>query len=162
VSFVCGTIRLFLTARTHEVEHIIITELGEHSVLMEPQSWAEIFDLPAFIRPDAQFLCDHAECESWSAGRESLRMECSYRHMRKKYFVLMAGDQLAGGQRNVDSDNRKPSQPSFEVSDTFHKARDVLSQDVPRLLETQFLSHMGDTSQFYFAVIVIAWPKIIG
>jgi hypothetical protein len=55
VSFVCGTIRLFLTARTHEVEHIIITELGEHSVLMEPQSWAEIFDLPAFIRPDAQF-----------------------------------------------------------------------------------------------------------
>jgi deoxyribodipyrimidine photolyase-like uncharacterized protein len=91
VSFVCGTIRLFLTARTHEVEHIIITELGEHSVLMEPQSWAEIFDLPAFIRPDAQFLCDHAECESWSAGRESLRMECSYRHMRKKYFVLMAG-----------------------------------------------------------------------
>jgi deoxyribodipyrimidine photolyase-like uncharacterized protein len=81
----------FLTARTHEVEHIIITELGEHSVLMEPQSWAEIFDLPTLIRPDAQFLCDHAECESWSAGRESLRMECSYRHMRKKYFVLMAG-----------------------------------------------------------------------
>jgi deoxyribodipyrimidine photolyase-like uncharacterized protein len=38
---------------------------------------------------------DHAGCESWSAGRESLRMECSYRHMRKKYFVLMA--HLVGG-----------------------------------------------------------------
>jgi deoxyribodipyrimidine photolyase-like uncharacterized protein len=41
-------------------------------------------------------------------------MEYFYRHMRKKYFVLMAGGQLAGGQRNVDSDNRKPPQPSFK------------------------------------------------
>jgi deoxyribodipyrimidine photolyase-like uncharacterized protein len=34
-------------------------------------------------------------------------MEYFYRYMCKKYFVLMAGGQLAGSQGNVDSDNRK-------------------------------------------------------
>ena len=137
---------------TYKLDHIITTEPGEYRVLMEQQSWAETFDLPVFIRPDTRFLCDHAEFERWSAGRKSLRMEYFYRDMRKKFAVLMKGDQPVGGQWNFDSDNRKSPQPSFDVPDTYHSAPDAVTRDVLHLVETQFADHMGDTSQFHFAV----------
>jgi len=137
---------------THKLDHIITTEPGEYRVLMEQQSWAETFDLPVFIRPDTRFLCNHAEFERWSAGRKSLRMEYFYRDMRKKFAVLMEGDQPVGGQWNFDSENRKSPQPSFDVPDTYHSAPDAVTRDVLHLVETQFADHMGDTSQFHFAV----------
>jgi deoxyribodipyrimidine photolyase-related protein len=137
---------------TDKLDHIIITEPGEYRVLMEQQSWAEIFDLPVFIRPDNRFLCDHAEFERWSANRKSLRMEYFYRDMRKKYAVLMEGDQPVGGQWNFDSDNRKPPQPSFDVPDTYHSVPDAITQDVLHLVETQFTDHIGETDKFHFAV----------
>ena len=101
------------TLVAHNVNQIIVTEPGEHRVLCELQSWSDNFNLPVDIRADTRFLCDHAEFETWSAERKSLRMEYFYRDMRKKYSILMDGDQPVGGQWNFDSDNRKPPQPSF-------------------------------------------------
>ena len=136
----------------HTVEHIIVTEPGEYRVETELASWAETFGLPVFIRPDTRFLCDHAEFESWSAARKSLRMEYFYRDMRKKYSILMEGDQPLGGQWNFDSDNRKPPQLSYEVPDTYHNPPDAITEDVLQLVETQFPDHMGTVNGFHFAV----------
>ena len=136
-------------------DHIIVTEPGEYRVLTELECWKEIFELPVFIRPDTRFLCDHAEFESWSYGRKSLRMEYFYREMRKKYSVLMEDDQPVGGQWNFDSDNRKSPQPTLEVPDTYYNAPDAVTQKVLDLVEAQFPNHMGDTSQFHFAVTAV-------
>jgi deoxyribodipyrimidine photolyase-related protein len=79
-------------------------------------------------------------------------MEYFYRDMRKKYSVLMEGDQPVGGQWNFDSDNRKPPQPTFDVPDTYHSTPDAITQEVLCLVEAQFPDHIGDTSPFNFAV----------
>ena len=140
------------TLVAHNVNQIIVTEPGEHRVLCELQSWSDTFNLPVDIRADTRFLCDHAEFETWSAERKSLRMEYFYRDMRKKYSILMDGDQPVGGQWNFDSDNRKPPQPSFEVPDTYQNPPNEITKNVLSLVETQFPSHMGDTTEFHFAV----------
>jgi deoxyribodipyrimidine photolyase-related protein len=136
----------------HAPESVIATFASEWRVLTEMRDWENTLPCAVELRDDDRFYCSLDEFATWADGRKQLRMEYFYRDMRKKYAVLMEGDQPVGGQWNFDSDNRKPPEPGFDVPDTYHNVPDAITQDVLHLVETQFTDHIGETDKFHFAV----------
>lgn len=54
------------------------------------------------------FMTSGAEFHAWADGRSRFLLEDWYRTVRKRYGILMEGDQPLGGQWNFDADNRQP------------------------------------------------------
>jgi deoxyribodipyrimidine photolyase-related protein len=133
-------------------DEIVVTEPSEYRVLEEIKLWPDLLNVPVDIRPDTRFLANHSDFETWSAGRKSLRMEYFYREMRKRYMILMDGDQPVGDQWNFDSENRKPPNSTIVIPDTFHSAPDAITQEVCAMVERLFPDHMGTAAPFHFAV----------
>ena len=94
--------------KANVIEQIIVTSPSEYRVLQDVQSWEKRFSIPVEVRLDDRFLCDLDEFSAWAEGRKQLRMEYFYREMRKKYSILMNGDEPEGGKWNYDTENRKP------------------------------------------------------
>ena len=140
------------TLAKHKIDEIIVTSPGEYRVLTEINIWQELFDIPVDIREDARFLCNQVEFKNWSKDRKNLRMEYFYREMRKKYSILMDGDQPIGGKWNFDLENRKPPNPNFDIPETFSSEPDAVTLDVMQLVEDKFSDHMGVLSDFHFAI----------
>ncbi|MFM8971529.1 MAG: cryptochrome/photolyase family protein, partial [Actinomycetota bacterium] len=59
------------------------------------------------VRSD-QFACHRDEFAAWAAGRKRRTMEDFYREQRRRFDLLMDGDEPAGGRWNFDADNREP------------------------------------------------------
>ena len=133
-------------------DEIVVTEPSEYRVLDEIGHWSDLLNLPVDIRPDTRFLASHSDFQTWSAGRKSLRMEYFYREMRKRYNILMEGDQPIGDQWNFDSDNRKAPNSTISIPDTFRRAPDGITQEVCAMVERLFPTHMGAATPFHFAV----------
>ena len=56
---------------------------------------------------DGLFLTSPDDFAEWASGRKQLRMEDFYRRQRRRFGLLMDGDEPAGGAWNFDSENRK-------------------------------------------------------
>ena len=138
--------------KTNSVTKIIVTFPGEYRVLSEINTWTQKFNLPVDVRADTRFLCSLESFNTWAEGRKSLRMEFFYREMRKKYTILMDGDQPVGGQWNYDIENRKPPKPDFDVPETYLAAPNDITDKVITLVERKFPGHMGNLNDFHFAV----------
>lgn len=78
------------------------------------------------------FYTHRLELAEFFKGKKMLLMETFYRHMRKKYDLLMLGDQPLGGQWNYDHDNRKAYKGEVPVPEakTFPKAVDALLEQI--------------------------------
>jgi deoxyribodipyrimidine photolyase-related protein len=72
--------------------------------------------------------------------------------MRRKYDILMDGDNPIGGQWNFDSENRKPPKSGLNVPKNYTIKPDKITTDVLNLVEKNFKDHFGDLNPFYFAV----------
>ena len=136
--------------KTHKPSKVIVTEASEYRVLKDMEGWQ--LGIPVEIRPDERFLCSHAEFETWADGFKQFRMEYFYRVMRKKYGILIIGDQPEGGQWNYDSENRKPPKEGLNVPQAYASEPDELSLEVMALVQERFPDHFGDLEPFYFAV----------
>ena len=134
----------------HKPSKVIVTEASEYRVLKDMEGWQ--LGVPVEIRPDDRFLCTHAEFEAWAEGRKQFRMEYFYRGIRKKYGILINGDQPEGGQWNYDSENRKPPKEGLIVPQAYSSEPDAISLEVIALVEERFPDHFGDLEPFYFAV----------
>lgn len=145
-----GEVKRFL--EKHIVDRIIITHPSEYRVLEEIQSWEKEFDIPVVIREDDRFLCSPDEFAVWARDRKQLRMEYFYREMRKKYDILMQGEEPSGGQWNYDAENRKPPKEGLNIPEPYFAEVDTITQDVMSLVAEYFDDHFGDLEPFYFAV----------
>jgi deoxyribodipyrimidine photolyase-related protein len=139
-------------AQMGDFDEIVVTEPSEYRVLEEIKLLPDLLNLPVDMRPDTRFLTSHSDFQNWSAGRKSLRMEYFYREMRKRYTILMEGDQPIGDQWNFDSDNRKAPNATLTIPDTFRLAPDDVTQEVCAMVEQLFPDHMGAATPFHFAV----------
>lgn len=63
--------------------------------------------LPSEVVDTEHFLTSRTTLTTFFEGKKQLVMEYFYRAMRKKYNLLMHGDQPEGGQWNFDKNNRK-------------------------------------------------------
>jgi deoxyribodipyrimidine photolyase-related protein len=138
--------------QNHAITQIVITQPSEYRVLSDVKKWKTKFGIPVDIRPDDRFLCSPEEFSSWAKGRKQLRLEYFYREMRKKYAILMNGDQPIGGQWNYDAKNRKPPKEGLNIPDPYTTNIDHITHDVMVLVANKFSNHFGDLEPFNFAV----------
>ncbi|MDG1287977.1 MAG: cryptochrome/photolyase family protein [Rickettsiales bacterium] len=136
----------------HQAHTLIVTHAGEYRVAQEMQGWEHQFGLRVDIREDDRFLCSPNEFADWAEGRKTLRMEYFYREMRKKYNILMDGDQPIGGKWNYDAENRKPPKEGLDIPATYTGKTDEITDEVLTLVAKKFDNHFGDLEPFYFAV----------
>jgi deoxyribodipyrimidine photolyase-related protein len=61
------------------------------------------------------FLTTRSDLANHFKGKKTYLMESFYRAMRKKYQILMNGDEPEGGQWNFDSDNRNPYKGEVQI-----------------------------------------------
>lgn len=134
----------------HNPDRIITTAPGEHRLMEEFTSWQ--MGIPVEIRPDNRFLSTQEEFADWAEGRKTLRMEFFYRELRRRYQVLMDGDQPMGGAWNFDSENRKPPKSGLTPPKRHITPVDPITQDVITLVETHLTHHFGKLDGFEFAV----------
>lgn len=59
------------------------------------------------VLPTPGFALPRADFTRWAAGRSRFRMEDFYREQRRRFGVLLDGDQPVGGRWNYDADNRE-------------------------------------------------------
>ncbi len=135
-----------------EPEGIVLTEPSEYRVLEEVNQWGEYFDTQVEIRKDTRFLCSKEAFAEWAEGRKELTMEYFYREMRKKYGVLMDGDEPEGGKWNYDAANRKSPREGLTPPAPLAFTPDRTTREVIKLVEERFSDHFGDIEPFYFAV----------
>jgi deoxyribodipyrimidine photolyase-related protein len=133
---------------------VICVEPGDLRVTALLQDICSAASLPLDLRVDTHFLCTKAEFGQWAGDSKSLRMEFFYRNLRRRYSVLMQGDEPEGGQWNYDAENRKsfgkggpkavPAPPQF--------THDAITTEVLGLVDAIFTSHPGNLAQFNWPV----------
>ena len=134
------------------VDRIVVTHPGEYRVLKDIKSWGDEFSIPVEIRNDDRFLCSQRDFVRWAKGRKKLRMEYFYREMRKKYNILMKGDQPIGGKWNYDFKNRKPPKDKLHIPAPYVNKIDDITREVMSVVTKCFPNHFGNLKPFYFAV----------
>ena len=133
-------------------DRIVATECGEYRLDQDMQGWHEAAGRDVEIRTDTRFLCTIRDFRAWAAGKRSLRMEFFYRDMRRRYSVLMDGEQPIEGRWNFDAENRKPLPRSVEAPPAPHFQPDAITQDVIALVRDRFGEHFGTCDGFNLPV----------
>ncbi len=135
-------------------QKIIVCESGEYRLEQDIKNLAVVTNTQLVIKDDLNFMCSRADFKRWATNGKQLRMEFFYRVMRKKYNVLMQGEQPEGGAWNYDAENRKafskkgpvdlPSSPEVNV--------DAITQQVINIVEQLFPNHPGSLANFIWPV----------
>ena len=133
-------------------DRIVVTAPGEYRLADEMAGWQARFGLAVDIRADTRFLCSLGDFAEWAEGRKSLRMEFFYRDLRRRYQVLMEGDEPIGGKWNYDADNRQPPKAGLAVPSPSSFAPDAITAEVLALVEARCADHFGQLAGFDFAV----------
>ena len=135
-------------------QKIIACEPGDYRIEQDLLSLASETNTPIALRDDTHFMCSRADFKGWAKEGKQLRMEFFYRTMRKKYNVLMQGDEPEGGAWNYDADNRKAfgKQGPLQVPASPKVNIDSITQDVIALVNTRFSNHLGSLSHFIWPV----------
>lgn len=90
-----------------------IDQFGPDQVLLlEPSTIGAGAKLSALdprveVLEDGLFLTSPSEFAEWASERKQLRMEDFYRRQRRRFRLLMEGDEPLGGAWNFDAENRK-------------------------------------------------------
>ena len=138
--------------KQQKYDQIVVTHPGEYRVEKDIKSWATDSAISVEIREDDRFLCSPEDFALWAKGRKQLRMEYFYREMRKKYNVLVKGNEPIGGQWNYDLKNRKPPKEKLLIPEPYRNEPDGITRDVMSLVAERFPDHFGDLEPFYFGV----------
>ena len=134
----------------HSLSKLVLTMPGEYRVLEQMQTLAKDVDID--ILEDDRFYCSIEEFKQWAGDNKQLRMENFYRHLRKKYNVLMNDGKPVGGKWNFDKENRKVPGKSIEIPAALEFKNDEVTSTVLKLIEKKFPDYFGDLEPFTFAV----------
>ena len=139
-----------------------LEELGRPVVVHEPSSRAasafvhRLADegLVSEIRPNPSFALSRADFESWAGDSTSFRMETFYRDQRRRFEILMDGDDPTGGRWNYDSDNREPPprRATLGVNDPWWPTEDEIDEQVRADLDASEVEFSGTDGARLFAV----------
>lgn len=94
---------------------------GERLTGLDPR--VEVID-------DGLFLTSPEYFAEWAGGRKQLRMEDFYRAQRRRFDLLMDGDEPAGGAWNFDPENRKPPPADLRPPRPYRPREDEVDAEV--------------------------------
>jgi deoxyribodipyrimidine photolyase-related protein len=129
-----------------------ICEPGEYRLAAQMTSWEQALDIAVTVHEDTRFLSSRADFALWAEGRKQLRMEYFYRDMRKRYRLLMEGEQPEGGKWNYDADNRQGWRGQTDIPERPAPILDAVTREVIEEVEAAFPTNPGDLSTFRWAV----------
>lgn len=105
-----GEQAIFLQTRTYREA---LDQLDEPLSVCQPTSWAAdrfVRSLPSVdVVPARGFCTSRADFDTWAKSQRTLRLENFYRTARRRFDLLMDGDQPVEGRWNFDADNREPA-----------------------------------------------------
>ena len=135
-------------------QRIIMLEAGDYRLEQEFLALAERVPYPFEVLPDPHFYVARAEFMQWLGERKQPRLEHFYRALRKRFDVLMDGDEPRGGKWNFDAENRKAfSRAGPELSPPRPRfAPDATTTAVIDTVQTHFPDHPGSLDGFNWPV----------
>lgn len=143
-------------------EHVERTG-AERVVALEPREWglaqsltAQALGVPLELRADGgeggHFLLTREEFAAWEAGQKAtLRMDVFYRHVRKRFGVLLEEGKPVGGTWSYDAENRKAIPAEVEPPGWPGFTPDTLTRSVMADVRT-WDGHWGDVEGFDWPV----------
>ena len=119
------------------------------------KEFTQQLDLPVNTVDTEHFLTSRTDLQRFFEGKKQRIMEFFYRDMRKKYNLLMQGEQPEGGQWNYDKSNRNKWKGTPEIPPPYHPKTSSL-EPLVQLLENQGIQTFGtiDTAYFLFPTSV--------
>lgn len=129
-----------------------MTEPSEYRVREIVKALPGNLDCDVVVFPDDRFLCAPSEFREWAEGRKQLRMEYFYRTLRRKFDVLMDGENPLGGAWNFDKENRAPAKTGLQIPLPHQTSPDAITNDVIAIVRDRFEDHFGDIEPFQYAV----------
>ncbi|MDH3224224.1 MAG: cryptochrome/photolyase family protein, partial [Gemmatimonadota bacterium] len=134
-------------------DRVIVTEPGRYGLAQELEVAATRGGAPLDVRSDPHFLCTKKEFRTWADGRKSLVMEHFYRHMRKRYGVLLNDGKPIGDRWNFDKENRQSfTDDPKAVPPPARFPPDPVTRDVMALVEERFGDLPGNLTGFDWPV----------
>ena len=131
---------------------LVVCEPGEYRLREQMQTWSAALEREVEILEDTRFLSSIEDFSQWAEGRKQLRMEYFYREMRKRYALLMEGDQPEGGKWNYDAENRSGWRGQCEIPERPTPPQDAMTREVIKAVNAAFPDNPGDLSTFRWAV----------
>ena len=135
-------------------DRVTLLQPGEWSVREEIEECFEAQGVPFEILPDPHFLCSQEEFDAYAEGRDQLVLEYFYREMRRRYDVLMDGDEPVGGAWNFDDENRESFSsggPGSTPAPTGFPPDDVTETAI-QTVRNRFPDHPGSLDRFDWPV----------
>ena len=102
--------------------------------------------------PNNHFLWSQEDFKQWTDSRKRFLLEDFYREGRKKFNILMEGDQPIGGQWNFDKQNRKPPKKSLNPPTPLWFEPDEITQQVIKDIKSYKIETYGNIEPFKWGV----------
>ncbi|MDJ0396308.1 cryptochrome/photolyase family protein [Rhodococcus sp. G-MC3] len=140
-----------------------LEQFGRPVVVFEPTSHAaEKFTetlvqegLVEDVLPTPMFALSRADFAEWAGNRHQFRMETFYRDQRRRFEILMSGDEPVEGKWNLDEENREPppkKQLTLGVDPPWWPSEDSIDEQVREDIDAMELDTVGSDGQRLFAV----------
>lgn len=98
------------------------------------------------------FLIGEEEWNSLLPAHKTWKLDTVYRTLRKRFAVLVDGNEPVGGKWSYDSENRKPPNKGLSFVEPTTFVPDAITEEVMKEVETQFPDHPGTTDEFSLPV----------
>ena len=117
----------------HSIEKFEYQLPDEYRLDIQLKAYCENLNIPYEAYSTEHFLTDRYELSEFFKGKKQMVMEFFYRYMRKKYDIMMIGENHPeGGKWNFDQSNRKKWKGDPGIPSEKHFSKDV-SQTVQRI-----------------------------
>ncbi|HKK38681.1 MAG TPA: cryptochrome/photolyase family protein [Cryomorphaceae bacterium] len=112
----------------------------------------DTLDLPCRVFDTEHFLSGRDDLANFFKGKKTYLMESFYRKMRKKYDILMDGENPVDGKWNFDKQNRKSLPADHRVIEPKTYSKEV--KEITEMLEEQGVKTFGriDAENFIWPV----------
>lgn len=138
----------------HQPQKVVMVEPGDWRVEQSLRSFVAESAVNLVMREDTHFMCSRHDFTEWARGYKQYRQEYFYRMMRKRYQVMMEGDQPLQGRWNFDAENRGAFAKAgpAKVPAPFRVAPDAITREVIADVHRYFADHPGTLEDFYWPV----------
>ena len=115
-------------------------------------NFCETLNIDSQAYDTEHFLCNRQFLKEFFKGKKSYLMESFYRHIRKKFDILIEGDSKpVGGQWNYDHDNRKSLAKNPDVHEFITPTYEV--QELIKEIDDSGVNYIGNVDPEKFI-----WP----
>ena len=138
----------------YQPQKVVMVEPGDWRVEQALRGVAVKSNINLVQRADTHFLCSRLDFAEWAHGYKQIRQEYFYRMMRKRYDILMDGNQPLQGRWNFDGENRGafPKAGPSDVPPRFTVIPDAVTLEAIADVQQHFAEHPGTLDCFLWPV----------